>query len=506
MRKEQEGRRQGTKVLFLIMILAVVGISLLYFYFRTMHYTTDEIRSRDIALVNERNPECLLLSMVSAEQFDEEDFEYFRGISTVKASHRFENLYDIRDFFDALEVSPGQVYLVLDPASIGSRYGFHASLYGRVYEDTLLAAVRENGNTSYEILLPYYSQEFWKGLSEKEREDMISSYRDFVNIFCGEPNIVFYFLGAEEWLIANPANYETENSCNEAVTKTIVAFTFRDETYRLTVDNMEERFQRIRELAGDRSTDPLLAGYNLGMSADLSDMDIVFFGDSVIGNFTDSTSIPGVVAGLSGAEVYNFGVGGTTASFRGDPAEMSLLPVVEAFLSEDVSLLSDDSHVKRDMEGYISGHAPGENRNTCFVLNFGLNDYFTGMPVSSENPEDVRSCYEGALETAITLLREAYPGCRIVLMTPNYSVEFHGGTDIQSPEGGTLSEYAEAVRRVAKQRQVEVIDNFAETGIDADNVWTYISDGTHPNELGRYIIGRHIVRCLCEPHEQKDEN
>lgn len=499
MSRGQEGQKQKGKALVcLIVIVTAVSISVLYFYFRTIHYTADEIRALDIEQVNERAPECLLLSMLPAEQFSGEDFEYFRGISTVKASHRFENLYDIRDFFDALEVSQERVYLVLDPAFIGSRYGFHASLYGRAYRDTLLAAVKGNADTAYEILLPYYSLEYWKELSEKEREDMISSYRDFVNIFCGEPNVMFYFLGAEEWLIANPANYETENSCNEAVTRTIVAFTFRDDTYRLTVENMEDKFQVIRELAKDKSSDPLLAGYDLGASADLSDMDIVFFGDSVVGNFTDSTSIPGVVAGLSGASVYNFGVGGTTAAFGGDPEEMSLLPVVEAFLGRDLSALSDDHHVKRDMEEYISDHDGGENRSTCFILNFGLNDYFVGMPICSQTPEDERSCYEGALGLAVTLLRKAYPDCRIILMTPNYSVEFQGGTDIQSPEGGTLSDYVEAVSNVAKQEQAEVIDNFKESGIDEDNVWTYISDGTHPNELGRYIIGRRIVRHLCK--------
>lgn len=500
MSRGQEGQKQKGKVLLCLIIIlaAAVSISVLYFYFCAIHYTADEIRALDIAQINERDPECLLLSMLPAEQFNEEDFEYFRGISTVKASHRFENLYDIRDFFDALEVSQKQVYLVIDPAFIGSCYGFHASLYGRAYKDTLLTAVKENADTTYEILLPYYSLKYWKELSEKEREDMISSYRDFVNIFCGEPNVMFYFLGAEEWLIANPANYETENSCNKEVTRTIVAFTFRDDTYRLTVENMEDRFQVIRELAGDKSSDPLLAGYDLGMSADLSDMDIVFFGDSVIGNFTDSTSIPGVVAGLSGASVYNFGVGGTTAAFRGDPEEMSLLPVVEAFLGGDLSALSDEHHIKRDMEEYISGHDGGESRSTCFILNFGLNDYFVGMPVYSQTPEDGRSCYEGALRSAVTLLKKASPDCRIILMTPNYSVEFRGGTDIQSPAGGTLSDYAEAVWDVARQEQVEVIDNFKESGIDADNVWTYISDGTHPNELGRYIIGRRIVRHLYE--------
>lgn len=502
MGKGQEAHRQKAKRPYLIIILAVaVSIPALYFYFRTVYYTADETRASDIAQVNAEAPECLLLSMLPTEHFSAEDFEYFRGISTVKASHRFENLYDIRDFFDALEVRPDHVYLVLDSASIGSRYGFHASLYGRAYQDTLLPVVRENTDTSYEILLPYYSLEYWKKLSEREREDMISSYRDFVNIFCGEPNIMFYFLGAEEWLIANPENYETESACNEAVTGTIVAFTIRDDTYRLTAENMEDRFGTLRQLAGNKSPEPLLAGYDLALSADLADMDIVFFGDSVIGNFTDSTSIPGVVAGLSGAAVYNFGVGGTTAAYGGDPEEMSLLPVVEAFLSGDVSMLSDEQHVKRDIGDYISGRAEGEARSTCFILNFGLNDYFTGVPVYASASEDAEACYTGALRSAVTLLEEAYPGCRIILMTPNYSAEFHGGTDVQSPAGGTLSDYADAVWDVAEEKNVEVIDNFKESGIDGSNVWTYISDGTHPNELGRYIIGRRIVRHLKKQRE-----
>ena len=489
-------KKRGKNLYLITILLLIAGIPALYFYFHTMYYTVDETRSLDIAQVNAAAPNCLLLSMLPTEYFSAEDFAYFRGISTVKASHRFENLYDIRDFFDAVEVCPDSVYLVLDPALISSRYGFHASLYGRVYKNTLLPVIRENADVSYEILLPYYSLEYWKGLSEKEREDMIAAYRDFFNIFSGEPNIMLYFLGAEEWLIANPENYEAENVCNEEVTRKIVAFTFRDDTYRLTAENMESRFLAIRELTQNRSPEPLLSGYDLGRPADLRDMDIVFFGDSVIGNYTDSTSIPGVVAGLSGAKVYNFGVGGTTATYRGDPGEMSLLAVVEAFLRADASGLSEEHHVKRDMEDYLSGHGDGEVRSTCFVLHYGLNDYFMGMPLRASVSEDETACYTGALRSAVSRLKEAYPDSRIILMTPNYSAEFHGGRDIQSPAGGTLGDYADALLDVAQECGVEAIDNFRESGIDGSNVWTYISDGTHPNELGRYIIGRRIVRQL----------
>lgn len=497
--KQQEGwgATARKRCLIAICLFVLVGALGFYFYFRTRHYTSDSIRDSDIAEVNLSAPGCVMLSMLPPENFSAQDYERFCGISTVKASHRFENLYDIRDFFHALEVRPDKVYLVFDPISVASLYGFHASLYGRAYTDTLLSVIGENGETSYDILLSGYSLEYWKTLSERKREAVVAAYRDFVNLFGGRPNVRICYLGGEEWLVANPGNYESENSCKEELTRLIVALTIRDDAYRLTAENMEDKFMVMRNLLDNKSPDPLISEEDFTTSVDLSGMDVVFFGDSVIGNFTGSTSIPGVVAGLSGAETYNFGVGGTTATYSGDPEEMSLPAVVEAFLSGDVSRLSDDSRVKRDMEGYLSGRADGTTRSTCFILNFGLNDYFTGMPIYEPLSDDGTSCYAGALRAAVTRLREAYPGCRVILMTPNYSVEFHGGMDIQSPDGGILSDYADAVLDVADEMDVEVIDNYYESGIDGSNVWTYISDGTHPNERGRYVIGRRIVRTIA---------
>lgn len=509
----REGGRQTGKWICagLACLVAIVGVFAIFFYFRTVHYTSDALRTSDLARMKEQNPECLMLSMMPPEPFSADDFSYFRGLPTVKADHRFENLYDIKDFLDEVEAPPSVVYLVADPISISSRYGFHASLYGWAYRGTLLAKIRESAETTYEILLSYYPLRHWESLSEKRREDAISAYRDFVNVFGGEPNVKIFFFGAEEWLIANPGNYETENSCNEAVTRTLAAFTIRDDAYLLTADNMEEKFSLIRllaeqgsaeslllteSLAGNGSANPFRPQDSSGKLADLRDMDIVFFGDSVIGNYTDSTSIPGVVAGRSGARTYNLGVGGTTATFVGEQdgtGALSLHSMIEAFLKGDALRIDDRLQAKRSIEEYVLDHADGEPRRTCFILNFGLNDYFTGMPINAPMTEDGRSCYAGALRSAVSRLREAYPGCRIILATPTYSAEFQGGTEIRSPEGGALRDYADAVISVAKEMGAEVIDNFYGLGVDAGNVWTYISDGTHPNELGRYVIGRRIA-------------
>ena len=77
---------------------------------------------------------------------------------------------------------------------------------------------------------------------------------------------------------------------------------------------------------------------------DLSDHCLVFFGDSVIGNYTDSASIPGVVAGLTGAAVYNCGYGGNSAAL-GEERTISLPGIVDAFFQGNLSVLPSDFQV-----------------------------------------------------------------------------------------------------------------------------------------------------------------
>jgi lysophospholipase L1-like esterase len=492
------------------MIFILAGIVLVcagfavFFYFRVVHYKSDAARKSDIESINNTDSDVMVLSMFPDDNISAEKIEFFRGVSAIKAEHTFGNLYDICDFLEAVKVPADSIFLALDPVSISSDFGFHASLYGRVYNSTLLSEIRSNPDTEYKILLSYYSLDYWKALSDSEIEKSLSAYRDFVNIFYGEPNVTIYFFGAEEWLIANPGNYENILTCNQSVTDNIIALILKNDEYVLSPENMEAHFELIGNMAQNTSSESLLSEYDMSVTIDLSDMDIIFFGDSVIGNFTDSSSIPGVVSGLSKAHVYNLGLGGTTATYNTAEGSFDLVKIIDAFLDGDTTAFSDEQQPKYGIEEYFSEHSDGTRRNTCFIINYGLNDYFAGMPVDIPYAENESTCYRGAFITACEKLRSAFPDCRIILMTPTFCSYYKNGTLPQSESGGSLSDYADAVKAVAAELDVDYMDNYSDLGINKDNYPSYLSDGCHPNEKGRYVIGIKILevfRCTSENPE-----
>ncbi|MBQ4536046.1 MAG: SGNH/GDSL hydrolase family protein [Lachnospiraceae bacterium] len=511
-----------------IFIALILSLSL-WWYFKTSHYTSDETRKKDLTALKSQDYNCLLLSMYSVENLDEENFIYFRGIPTLKAGHSFETLKDIGDYLESAYES-GQditsIYMGIDPAIIARQYGHHASLYHPEYEKRLVNYITEHPDTHFEFLLPYYSLTHWLEMSEAEQEEAFTAYQNFINIFSGHPNVTLYFFGHEDWLIAGHGNYETYNTCNESVTSTLLAMTIRDDTYRITAENMEERFNTLEKLISRTSTDfpttlaPMPYLYNL------SDYEFVFFGDSVIGNYTDSLSVPGVVAGNGNTKAYNLAQGGTTAtmvdgtdtdssadSSYGEPGQ-SLQTVIDAFLAQNPSLLSPDSQPHAGLTAYLNEHARAEQNpfftstgaesttttgtsvKTCFVINYGLNDYFEGQPVYSADPEDIYT-YQGSLRTAVQKLTAAYPDCTILLQTPNFCSYYENGTERHGTDGWILEDYVSSViyltDELSGEYPVYCVDNYHVLDIDATNHGEYLSDGCHPNEKGRFQMGMHIL-------------
>ena len=118
---------------------------------------------------------------------------------------------------------------------------------------------------------------------------------------------------------------------------------------------------------------------------------------------------------------------------------------------------------------------------------------FCGYPV--ENPADAfdAGTYAGALRTGISTLQEAYPEAVIILLTPTYTSEFTGGTGVNGKTGGILTDYVEAAISVAQDMGVICINNYTDSGINADTQRKYLSDGTHPNETGALLLGRRIL-------------
>lgn len=478
MKTKKRGGKRGVLVTASIFLLCVAaGLSLLVlFLFRVHHVPSDKVREEDIAALSEGTYEAVLLSMYTPELFDVEEFGYFRGISTVQAFHPFVNLADIGDYLEqsfSYNDDLSVVYIGLDPFAVSRLYGYHTSLYAGDYEKFLTEYVREHNNTVFEFLIPAYSIEYMRSLSNKEYTELINAYRNLVNIYIPYDNVVIYFFGDKEWLITNPGNYVNDTSYNASILRTVVAHTLDDTTRILTPDNMEERFARMTELVWDSSV----------TYPDLSEWCMVFFGDSIFEYHAGSRSVPGVVEGLSGAQVYNCSKGGTPS--------LSFNLMVTSFLEQDTSGLGEAENFELELTDYIQ--EDHEGKRYCFVLNYGLNDYFNGNPV--ENPADGfdAGTYAGALRTGISTLKEAYPEAVILLLTPTYTGLFSGGTEINGDGGGVLTDYVAAAVSVAEDMGVVCVNNYTDSGINADTQEMYLADVTHPNETGALLLGRRIL-------------
>ena len=478
------GKRSVAWLGILFLVCVAAGVVFLLWSVHQVHgVPTDEARIADVAALAKGGYDGVLLSMYTPEAFPGEDFNHYRGVPTLQAFHAFKNLADIGDYLEqCFNCNPdlSSVYIGFDAYAVSSLYGNHASLYIKDYENYLLKYAQTHSDTQFELLLPSYSLAFLQGMPEDEYEEIITSYRNLVNLCIPYDNISVYLLGYEEWLIANPGNYSNAKHCIPDVVHAVLVRTFRDDYYVLEPDNMEGRFEQLKKLVQAPTID----------YPDLSQWCMVFLGDSILQYITGSYSIPGVVGGLTGAQVYNCAQGGIPAS-ESPGAVFSARLMVERFLAQDISGLDEDDNFVHGLTGY--GEENHDGKKYCFIIKYGTNDYYGGHPV--ENPEDGYDLetYAGALRTSIRTLKEAYPDAEILLLTPLYTTYFSEGEKINSEGGGVLTDYVDATLRIAEDMDVVCINVYADSGIDKDTQAQYLADGCHPNEKGAYLLGNRII-------------
>ena len=454
----------------IILMLIIAGI-ILFLIFRP-----SKEEKADLKLLSEAEYDSVLLSMFPTDNFEEGDFAYYRGMTLVKTSYSIPDYNTLKTYMNRIAKSGNTIhtiYLGVKPNQLSSK--------------ELLSLLQKYPNVTWEIILAYPSLHYWKQLSDEAVLSTLQAYRDFSTelIETAMPNLHLYSFCAAEWLISNPYNYAEEFLATQDISRTIMLHADADHAYLLTSENTVNVFDSLTRLVTSQRTSPTVY-------PDLSDWDIVFFGDSIIGNYNDSTSIPEVVSALTNAHVYNCGQGGTSAAYN-VTGEASLTEMTDAFIRKDTANFSSDSQAFKGLNSYYQSGSP--DRQLCFVLHYGLNDYYCGLPVTTSDPYDITS-FSGALRTSISRLKEAYPNACILLSAPNYTSYHSNGTEIQTEAGGVVTDYVNAVLAIAAENNCLVLNNYTEAGINAENHTVYLSDGCHPNERGRFIVGSLMAQKL----------
>ncbi len=120
----------------------------------------------------------------------------------------------------------------------------------------------------------------------------------------------------------------------------------------------------------------------------------------------------------------------------------------------------------------------------------GVNDFFENTAIGSiEDTEDVS--FYGAINFTLDKLAEQCPESKIILMTP-----IRCYTNPTNKAGHKLTEYVDAIKTVAAQRQLLVVDMQTLTYDTLPE--GMFNDSAHPNKFGQQIMGEALQKWLEE--------
>ena len=237
---------------------------------------------------------------------------------------------------------------------------------------------------------------------------------------------------------------------------------------------------------------------------------VVCFGDSLFGMYRDSTSAPANIADYTGATVHNVGFGGCRMSVHPSTgyAAFSMWALAKAiadndWLQQDVEASSGASYFPEQLEILESIDFSSVD---MVVIHYGTNDFAAGGGTAIDNSDDpydyTTLC--GALRYSIETLLGAYPKLQIYVSLPVFRFWEVDGETVYSDDyvyhDHTLPEFVEALRGVATEYKLPVIDGYNGMGINKHNAAAYLSDGTHHNDAGRKLFGEFIGGHLISKH------
>ena len=216
---------------------------------------------------------------------------------------------------------------------------------------------------------------------------------------------------------------------------------------------------------------------------ELSGLTVNFLGDSI----TEGHSVADIpnnrydtvlkeLCGLK--EVRNYGIGGTRIAHQFRPS----------------------AEARWDLN--FCGRAEKMNPDADIVVVFGgTNDYGHGDAPFGRLGDTDRGTYCGAVRWLMEKLVAMYEGKVIVFMTPARRL---GDEDISQSvhryyPSLPLKAYVDVIKETAKDYPIQVLDLYAELGIDPNNRYDrekYTAEGLHFNDEGHRVIAQRLAEFL----------
>lgn len=226
-------------------------------------------------------------------------------------------------------------------------------------------------------------------------------------------------------------------------------------------------------------------------------MNILCFGDSIIGN---EGYIAEYLADLSGANVINGAIGGTSVSIRNGTSDKYRFfdgeKIIKAFIDNDYT---EQDLVVEQMSNSVKTRLSiiknvDKTSLDMIILAYGTNDYTQGKTIAE---------IETALGNCIDYIQGALPTVKILVLTPTwriFSLTENGDNKIYNVS--TLKEIANAIDNYCKDKRISVLNSYQNMPLSYNTIPTYMiktaTDADNqtaievPNGSGNYYSGVHF--------------
>ena len=453
-------------IIILLSMLLFFGIFLFFFPIKKLN---------DLNNLSQDSYDSIFVSAYPVENYTADAFKTYRGLETYVCQHSFRTSSELNLYLETALQSDNAIntiYIGLDP-HIFYKQGATDEAEITKALNNLCNYMIQYPSVTFEILLPAHAMTYWASKDENELEQILQSYQYAVSCFEPHANAICFFVGDEEWLIQNPANYDATATPNTLISETLLRYTFCDRRKLINMSNSDTILENFRITVQKEQQVP-------SRYPDLSHKTIVFFGDSILGLQNGSYSVPGVINGLTNAHIYNYAIGGTTA-YDSDPTT----DTDNSFTDQLNKFLNSADFYTRDNTQFP--YEKVEPQDMVFVINYGFNDYLCNVPTTE---------YEQTLRTEIARIKAAYPESQIIIMTPYENIYHNGGTASVNDQDKTVQQYADIVTRIANDVDITLLDIPSKLDINESTNSFYFDGGCHYTENGRYYLAKCIISII----------